>query len=185
MREVGNRVRSGPLPDRKSGLFAPVAGWVLSIVAISILLMPRPVSGQAKSDLTLSFVPSVYSVEATAGKASHLIIEVRNTGTTTVTGIELSAASPSGWTVTIDPAEIGGLAPGEVSRVSADVRPAPSVTKGEYQVRFTASADGIQRELFLQVTVKPAPYSLWVVFGIGAVVVAVFVVIFVRAGRRG
>jgi uncharacterized membrane protein len=159
-----------------------------SVVAVCLLggsSFSQSVHAQGKADLSLTFVPSVYSIEAKAGRDSHLIIEVRNTGTTTITGIELSAASPGGWKVTLDPAEIVELSPGAVSRVSADVRPAPSVTKGEYQVSFNASAGGIERVMFLQVNVKPASYWLWLIFGIGAIVVAVFVIIFLRAGRRG
>ncbi len=170
---------------KAKGLLLTLLASLLAICALIGSSFTRSVRAQGKEDLALTLVPSVYSIEARSGKNTHLVLEVRNTGTTTITGIELSVASPNGWTVSLDPGEIVGLAPGAVSRFSADVRPAPSATKGEYQISFTASADGIQRMVFLQVTVKPASYWLWVVFAIAAAVATVFVVVFVRARRRG
>jgi uncharacterized membrane protein len=183
MHEVGGRTGNGSSRYGTIGLFGRVAASLLSILAVSFLVS-QPVSGQAKSDLTLTLVPSVYSVEAKAGKDFRLALEVRNIGTETLTGIGLSSDRPSGWTVSIDPSEIDTLAPGAVSRSSIAIRPGSTVAKGDYQVTFTASADGIQRMQFLQIRVKPASYWLWVVFGIAAVVVAVFVMVFLRAGRR-
>ena len=164
--------------------FVRVVASLLPVLVSSLVLLPQPAWAQSKVDLTLTLVPNLYSVEAQAGKDTRVGLEVRNTGDTVVAGINLSSDKPEGWTISLDPSQITSIAPGAVRTVNVDIRPAPTVTKGDYSVTLVASAEGIQRLQFLQVRVKPASYWLWVVSGVAAVVIAVFVVVFLRVGRR-
>ena len=86
--------------------------------------------------------------------------------------------------VTLDPSQIASLSVGETRTVDVVIRPAPTLARGDYSVTLIASAEGIQWMQYLQVRVKPASYWVWVVFAVAAAIVAVFAVIFVRAGKK-
>ena len=143
-----------------------------------------PAGAQARVDLTLTLTPSSYTVEARAGKNTRLSLEVRNTGTEALTGVSLTSQRPEGWMVTLDPSQIASISVGETRTVDVVIRPAPTVARGDYSVTLIASAAGIQRMQYVQVRVKPASYWVWVAFAVAAVIVAVFALVFVKAGKR-
>ncbi len=162
-----------------------VAGAVGLLVVALLLALPLKALAQTKTDLTLILTPNASSIDVQAGKDSREVLEVRNTGAAFLTNVTLSVEKPPGWAVSLDPSQIGSLQPDAATSVSVVIRPPSSVTKGEYWVSFTAVSDGLQRIASLQVRVQPASYWIWVVAGIAAVVVAVFVAVFMRTGRRG
>ena len=161
--------------------------WVLASVyafMASVVVSSAPVAAQSKADFTLTLVPNLYVVDARAGKETRVVLEVRNTGDTALAGIILTSDKADGLRVNLDPSQIVSISPGEVRTVNVDIIPASTVTRGEYSVTLIASVDGIQRTQFVQVKVEPASYWIWVVSGIAAVVIAVFILVFVRLGKR-
>ena len=166
-----------------------VFNWHLSAVALLALcvvsLLPHPVSAQPQKDLALTLVSDSYYVEARAGRDTRFHLEVRNTGGSRLTDIALSSDWPEGWAVAMDPARIASLDRGAVETVSVSIRPPATVTKGEYAVRFIAASGDLRTVQTVQVRVASASYWLWVGIGSTLVVIAVFIVIFLRMGRRG
>lgn len=175
--------------DRLQGVNArsrKAVGLFGLLVATMLLALPLGALAQVKPGLGLILTPITSSIDAKAGKDSHETFTVRNTGSADLSNISISADSPGrGWAISVEPSQIGTLAPGAVNTVSVDIRPPSSVSRGNYQIMFIATAEGIQTNAFLQVRVQPASYWIWVVAGIAAVIIGVFVVVFVRAGRRG
>ncbi len=176
MREIVNR---SLIPRSAAG----VAGLALATL---LLVAPLGVLAQVKPGLTLTLTPNFSSIDAQAGKDSHETLLVQNTGNVALGNVSISANNPGrGWVINVEPSQISSLAPGATNTVSVDIRPPSSVSKGDYQIMFTATADGVQTNAFLQVRVQPASYWIWVAFGTAVVVIAIFVVVFVRVGRRG
>lgn len=162
--------------------------WVLASVCAllaSVVVSSVPVAAQSKADLTLTLVPNLYVVDAQAGKETRLVLEVRNTGDTALAGISLTSDKADGLRVNLDPSQIASISPGEVRTVDVDIIPASTVTRGEYSVTLIASVGGLQRTQFVQVKVEPASYWVWVASGIAVVVIAVFILVFLRLGKKG
>ncbi len=163
-----------------------LAGLFAGLVTIMMVALPVQIAAQTKPGLTLTLSPNYSSVEAEAGKDSHETLMLQNTGDVALRNVSISADNPGrGWAISIEPSQIGSLAPGATNTVSVNIRPPSSVSKGDYQIMFIAAADGVQTNAFLQVRVQPASYWIWVVAGIAAVVIGVFVMVFVSVGRRG
>ena len=139
-------------------------------------------------ELTLSLRNSqhdyYYNNEATAGQDNKFFLEVRNTGTKSITNIRLSAEEPEGWVIDFKPAEIDYLSPGSLQTVDVNIKLPRNVGRGGHEINFFAEANEIHKVQRFWVTVKMA--SLWVWVGVGGVliVVAAFVLIYMRFGRQ-
>jgi uncharacterized membrane protein len=153
---------------------------VVALALVSVMLLPQQVSAQPRRDLTLTLVPDAYYVQARAGRAMQLVLEVRNSGATRLTQITMSAVGPEGWTVVLDSIEIG-----RAVKVDVNLRPPATVATGEYPVSFAAVSGDVRSDRGVQVRVAPASYWLWVGLGVAVAVIATFSVIFLRMGRRG
>ncbi len=125
-----------------------------------------------------------YNNEATAGQDNKFFLEVRNTGTKSITNIRLSAEEPEGWIIEFKPAEISYLSSGSVETVDVNIKPVSKAIKEGYQVTFIAEANEIRKGQSFWVTVKPAQFWIWIWIVAGVVVVAGFVFIFLRFGRQ-
>ena len=124
------------------------------------------------------------NAQVTAGSASPLTLEVRNTGSAPVAGVALSATPPQGWKVEFDPALIPAVAAGDVTTVTASITPANDAIAGDYALTITATGDLASDSVEIRTAVQTSP--IWGLVGlaaIGAVFVALFLV-FRRYGRR-
>jgi uncharacterized membrane protein len=162
------------------------AFWLFLVTAVllTVFLLPQPTFAQGRTDLTLTLLPYRYNFEITAGKDNLFYLEVRNTGTTTVTNIRLSSDKPEGWVIDFRPDRIDSLSPGSLQTVDVNIKPSGDAAKGELRVNIIATANEIRKVESLWVTVKIASYWLWVGIGIAVVVVAAFIFIFMRFGRQ-
>jgi uncharacterized membrane protein len=157
----------------------------LLIVCMSAILLTRPISAQEeKVDLTLQLVPGWYRYEATAGEENLFFLEVRNTGSKAITNIRLSSDKPEGWIVEFEPARIDYLSPGSLQTVDVNIKPAGKTTKGDYRVTLIAEANEIRKVESIWVEVKAASFWLWIGVGITLVLVAGFIIIFMRLNKR-
>ncbi|MEK7354331.1 MAG: NEW3 domain-containing protein [Chloroflexota bacterium] len=121
--------------------------------------------------------------EVRAGQDNALVLEVNNIGNKVVTDIKLSSDTP-GWVISFSPNRIDSLAPGNLQTVSVLIRPPATATKERSEVTITVEANEIQQKTSLSVTVKPAQVWLWVWIIAGVVVIAGFVLIYLRFGRQ-
>ena len=148
----------------------------------------------AKVDLQVE-ITGTYAVQVTtpdgrlnaqvsAGGASPLTLEVRNTGSAPLAGLTLSATPPIGWEVTFDPPLIPAIAAEEMVTVTAHITPADDAIAGDYALTISARSDQASDSVEIRTAVQTSP--LWGVVGlvaIGAVFVGLFLV-FRRFGRR-
>jgi uncharacterized membrane protein len=153
----------------------------------------RQVSTELSIEITGSYALTVstpgdrLNVNGPAGSQIRQVIEVSNTGTSPLEGVQLSASNPTGWSVTFEPsAEVPAIpAGGQPAQITAVITPSGDAIAGDYEVRITASSDTADSEtLALRVTVETS--LLWGVIGL-ALIVAVLAGlwwVFQRYGRR-
>jgi len=160
--------------------------WIpLLVVGLTAVLSPCSILAQAeKTDLTLYIVYDGYR-ELTAGEERTMFLEVGNSGTRELTNIRLSADSPEGWTVEFSPALIDSLAPGSFQTVDVLLKTADDAAEGDYNIAVIGQANETRRVTSIYVRVESASlFWVWIGIGIAALLIAGFVVIFMRFGRE-
>jgi uncharacterized membrane protein len=146
------------------------------------LPLAMQVTGQPR--LHLSGKGDRLSAEAEAGKATNLELVLSNDGSAPAQKVELSASPPSDWNVTFDTKTVEALAPGETKTVTASLTPSSKALAGDYMATFRAEAGGQSSSADFRVAVTTS--TLWGVFGIGLIAVALLVLVgaVARFGRR-
>jgi uncharacterized membrane protein len=160
--------------------------WIpLLVVGLTAVLWPCSMLAQPeKTDLTLNVVYDNFR-SIKAGEERTMFLEVGNTGYKDLTDIRLSAQSPEGWTVEISPDVIDELAPGSFQTVDVVLKPAEKADKGDYNIAIIAQANETRRVTSIYVRVESGSlFWVWVGAGVGALLIAGFVLIFLRFGRE-
>lgn len=124
------------------------------------------------------------NADVTAGSASPLTLQVRNSGSAPLAGVAMSATPPQGWKVTFDPALIETIAPGDTTTVTAQISAADDAIAGDYDLTVSAKSDQASDSTDIRTTVQTSP--LWGFVGIAAIVLVLIGLVFVfqRFGRR-
>jgi uncharacterized membrane protein len=93
--------------------------------------------------------------------------------------------SLEGWVTDFKPSTIASLAPGNFQTLEVDVKPAINTADGNYRITIVANSNEVRRVMDMWVNVK-SPNNLWLWIGgaILVVVVAGFVLIYLRYGRH-
>ncbi len=160
--------------------------WIfLFVVGLAAMVLPGSIQAQAdKIDLTMRLVSDSYYNSITAGKDKTLFLEIGNTGNKALTNIRLYADLPEGWIVKFSPGLIDYLSPGNFQTVDVIVKPAGNASKGEYAIPLIAEAKETRRVTSIYVRVESASFWVWVGAGVGALVIAGFILIFIHYGRQ-
>jgi uncharacterized membrane protein len=166
----------------------PVGTYPITLTATAENLeittsLTAEVTGQPQ--LTLTAPDERLSGDAYIGRSTPIKLVLRNTGNSPAAGVTLSASSPAGWTVTLDPEQVVEVpADGEVE-VTAHVRPAERAVAGDYMITFRAQPnEGTAKSADFRITVRTS--TLWGIVGVALIAVAVAIVgmAVVRFGRR-
>jgi uncharacterized membrane protein len=160
--------------------------WLFLLIAglVTILLPRTTLAQEGKIDLTLTLFPGDYNNEVKVGEDNRLFLEIRNNGTKAVTRIRLSSDKPEGWTIEFRPGEIDYLGAGSVQTVDLIIRPDSKATKGGYTVTIIAEANEIRKVESIWLRVESASFWPWVGAIVAAIVVAAFIIIYIRFGRQ-
>jgi uncharacterized membrane protein len=161
--------------------------WLLFVViVVAAILSPAYAVAQAeKKDLIIRFPPNSYPYNVKIGQDNIFYLEIENTGTQAITNVRLYANAPESWAIEITPKTISYLAAGSVQTIDANVKPAATASKRDYQISFVAEGDGIRRVMTTWVRAEDSSSLwLWVGVGIGIIVIAGFVFVFLRMGRQ-
>ena len=162
--------------------------WIpLLVVGLTALLWPCSILAQVDKMpyLYLNIVGDGYYNIITAGQEKTIFLEVGNNGSKELTNIRLSAEAPEDLTVEFSPAFIEKLDPGNSQVVDIVLRPASDATKREYTVALLAKSNETSQLADIRVKVQSSSlFWVWVGAGIGAVLIAGFVFIFMRFGRE-
>lgn len=175
-------IEAKPYMELPAGPYAFTVRADAGDVAASLDLTAE-VAGQAK--LTVTAPDGRLSGRAYAGKETPLKVVIRNTGTASARGVELSASPPSGWSVEFDPKRIDEVPAGQQVEVTAKIRPADKAVAGDYMVTIRAKPEeGPNKSAEFRITVLTS--TLWGIVGVALIAVAVAVVALavVRFGRR-
>jgi len=138
-----------------------------------------------KPDLTVTTPDGRLSSKAYAGDETPLTLVLRNTGSAPARNIELSASSPSGWSVEFEPEQIAEVASDQQVEVTVKIRPAEQAVAGDYVVTVRARPEeGTSESAEFRITVLTS--TLWGIVGVALIAVAVVVVglAVMRFGRR-
>ena len=128
--------------------------------------------------LTVSTANQVLSTTATAGTVTDFPIVVTNAGTAPVTAIKATATTPTGWTVTYDPATAESIASGQANNTAnftAHITPSKDAIAGDYVI--TMKVAGAEASGSVDIRVRVDTPQFWGIIGI-VVLVAVFVGLF-------
>jgi uncharacterized membrane protein len=102
------------------------------------------------------------SAKITAGKDKRIELIVRNTGSSMLNDISMSAAAPSNWEVKFEPDKIAFLEPGKVAQVFATLRAERRAIAGDYVTNFDAkTAESSSRAAF-RISVKTPMLVGWI-----------------------
>jgi uncharacterized membrane protein len=136
---------------------------------------------------SLDLVPGPrFHREVTAGQDNILIfITARNTGSGELTNIRFSADKPHDLIVEFQPDEIDRLAPGSFQEIQVNIKPPASMADRYHNVKVIAQASQIRLiTTIVGVRVEESKWLWgWVGGGIVLLVIAGFVIIFLRLGR--
>ncbi|REK66053.1 MULTISPECIES: NEW3 domain-containing protein [Cohnella] len=135
-------------------------------------------------DLQLTTSDERLSTSLTAGGTRNLELVVKNTGTSDLSNVSLTATTPTDWEVTFEPKTIASLKAGQSVPVTATIKSAKSSITGDYVVGMTAQSTEKTAEAAIRVTVKTS--VLWGWIGV-VIIIAVFAgiyALFRKYGRR-
>jgi uncharacterized membrane protein len=134
--------------------------------------------------MNVSTPNDVLSNRGTAGSEIRQEIDIENTGTAPLENLKPSASSPSGWSVTFDPATIDSIAPKTTGKVTAIIKPAADAITGDYETTITVSNDQANADVKIRTTIETS--QIWALIGIALIVVVVVGLfwVFRTYGRR-
>jgi uncharacterized membrane protein len=135
-------------------------------------------------ELELTTPTGLVSTKVTAGGERNLELLVRNTGSSILSNVRLSATKPSGWVVEFEPSEIANIEPGQISIVALKLKADKNAIAGDYIAKFTASIPEVSSDVTFRVAVKTP--VLWGWIGILVILIAMGIIIYLfrKYGRR-
>jgi uncharacterized membrane protein len=158
-------------------------GLLLPAVLIRAETVVPAKSTDIKTYLVLNLLGNYYD-RIRAGEETGLYLEVRNQSDISITNIRFSAALPEGWSARFVPAELASLTAGSADTIEAFVT-APENAGGGYDVTFLAKADQTSAAASVYLNVKGgSTLWLWLGIGIGVIVIAGFILVFLRLGKH-
>lgn len=124
------------------------------------------------------------SANVTAGDVKCIELEVKNTGSSLLKDIQLSANKPLNWEVTFEPSKIEMLKAGENATVTATLKASKKALPGDYVTTMMAKTPEVNADAQFRIAVKTPMVWGWV--GVFIILVAVGAVyyLFRKYGRR-
>jgi len=134
--------------------------------------------------LELSTPSGRLSEKITAGRRRNIELVVRNSGSTDLSSVRMSAGKPQGWEVTFTPDTIPLIAAGENAEVKAQVRAYDKSIPGDYVLNLTAQTPEATSTASFRMSVKTP--LLWGWLGILIILGAIGTVVYLfrKYGRR-
>lgn len=153
---------------------AAAGEYVIPVTASSAnetLDMELKVTITGKYSLSLLTQNETLSFNAKANKKTSVVLQIKNDGNVDLSDINLTASTPTDWTVEFSESTIDSLAAGATKEVTAYVTPAQTAISGDYVVSMTASAAETSNTSTFRVTVETQ--TVWGIVGV-VIIVAIF-----------
>lgn len=124
------------------------------------------------------------SEKITAGRRRNLELMVRNSGSTDLNSVRMTAVKPRGWEVNFTPDTIPFIAAGESTQIRAEVKAYGKAIPGDYVINLTAQTPEINADASFRMSVRTP--MLWGWLGILIILSAIGTVywLFRKYGRR-
>lgn len=134
--------------------------------------------------LELTTPTGLLSSEVTAGGSKTIELQVKNTGTTEASNINLSSNTPVEWEVSFEPKTIDKLPAGESTSVQAKLTASNKAIAGDYIVSMKASSAESSSEADFRVAVKGSSLWGWIGVLIILTIIAGIYYLIRKYGRR-
>ena len=134
--------------------------------------------------------PSIFTeqivnyTDITAGDVKRIELEVKNTGSSLLKDIQLSASKPADWEVTFEPTKIDALKAGETSTVTAILKASKKALPGDYVTTIMAKTPEVNADAQFRIAVKTPMIWGWVGVLIIAAAIGVVYYLFRKYVRR-
>ena len=124
------------------------------------------------------------SENLTEGSSKTIALQVKNTGTIPLDGIDLKAQTPPNWQVTFDSSKIPHLEPNESRQVIATVVVPDKTLSGDYQATLSAKTLNTSSDAVFRLTINASLLTGWL--GVIIILAAVALVYYLirKYGRR-
>lgn len=134
--------------------------------------------------LELTTPTGLVSSNITAGDERRIGLLVKNTGSSALTGIELSSSAPVNWNVVFDPKKIERIEPGSSAEISATIKADKKALAGDYVTNIEAKTPEANSRIAFRISVKTPMLLGWIgILIILAAIGSVFY-LFRKFGRR-
>ena len=140
------------------------------------------VTGSYQMELTTP--RGLLSTDVTAGDVKKIELEVRNTGSSLLKDIQLSANKPADWEVTFEPSKVDALKAGETSTVMATLKASKKALPGDYVTTIMAKTPEVNADAQFRIAVKTPMIWGWVGVLIIIATIGVVYYLFRKYGRR-
>lgn len=135
-------------------------------------------------EMELTTPTGLLSNSVTAGGEKRIELLVRNTGSSTITGIKLDRKVPVDWEVVFEPNEINSLEPGEDTQVFATIKASNKAIAGDYMTTLEAHTPEVTERAAFRVSVKTSMVMGWLGFTVILAVLGGIYHLFQKFGRR-
>lgn len=124
------------------------------------------------------------SEDVTEGSTKAIPLQVKNTGTIALDGIDLKAQTPPNWQISFDSAKILHLEPNETRQIIAHVAVPDKTLSGDYQATLSAKTLNTSSDATFRFTVKASALTGWL--GVMLILAAIGLVYYLirKYGRR-
>ncbi len=135
-------------------------------------------------EMSVGTPSGLVSAKMTAGEEKKIELTVKNTGTTELENIELSATKPRNWEATFEPDKIEKLGPGKSETVYATIKADKKAIPGDYVSKITAKTPEVNETLSFRVMVKTPMLMGWIGVIIIFLALGGVAFLFKKYGRR-
>lgn len=167
-----------------------------NVKAGSYKIPVKAVSGSTSAEMELEVVitgtyemlfttpTGLLSANITAGDEKKVELLIKNSGSTKLENIELSASKPKNWEVSFDNTKIESLEPGASTTVFASINADKKAIPGDYITQITAKTSEVNEQISFRIMVKTPMLIGWI--GVFIILIAIGGVVFLikKFGRR-
>jgi uncharacterized membrane protein len=146
------------------------------------IMLEAVISGTFDVDLTTP--TGLLSTKITAGDEKVIELLVRNTGTSPLNDVKLTASKPANWSVEFDTTKIDVIQPREKATVMATLKADKKAIPGDYIVSFNAQTPEASSKASFRVSVRTSMLWGWIGVGVIAVALGSVFILFRKYGRR-
>lgn len=135
-------------------------------------------------EMNLSTPSGLLSTHIGAGSEKKIELSLKNTGSTDLENIELTASKPKDWSVSFNPEKIDKIAPGQTKTVYATISAYKKAIPGDYMTKITAKTPEVNSSASFRISVR-TPITVGLI-GIIIVVLVLLgiIILFKKYGRR-